>query len=110
MRPNIKTTLALALLVSDGFITVTFTVNSQQTDYSQSKDEAERFYAASSYARANEVYSRINKTGLLPAEVRGVVFGIADTLGRAKAATATADATKFEQAQKQLEQLIRAAD
>ncbi len=110
MRSNIKTTLAIALLVSLGFVTVTFTVNSQQTDYSQAKDEAERFYAAGSYARANEVYSRIDKARLSSAEVRWIDFRIADTLWRSQAGTATADTTKFEKAQKQLEELIRATE
>ncbi|HET6893643.1 MAG TPA: MG2 domain-containing protein, partial [Pyrinomonadaceae bacterium] len=110
MRPNIKTTLAIALLVALGFVTLTFTVSSQQTDYSRFKDEAERFYAAGSYARANEIYSKINKIRLSPAEVRWIDFRIPDTLWRAQAATTTADTTKFEQAQKQLEELIRVAE
>src|SRR5687768_9282443 len=82
----------------------------QQADYSKLKSEAEQFYASGSYARANEVYGKVDKTGLSMAEARWVDFRLADTSWRAQAATETADTTKFEQAQKQLEELIRAFD
>jgi alpha-2-macroglobulin len=82
----------------------------QQADYPQLRAEAERLYASGSYARANELYSRADKSKLPPAEVRWVDFRIADTSWRAQAGTATADNTKFEQAQKQLEELIRVID
>ena len=82
----------------------------QQTDYSQLKAEAETAYAQGSYLRANELYARVDKTGLAPAEARWVDFRLADTSWRAQAATETSDTTKFEQAQKQLEELIRTND
>ncbi|HSS19745.1 MAG TPA: alpha-2-macroglobulin family protein [Pyrinomonadaceae bacterium] len=81
-----------------------------QADYAQLKSEAEKQYDAGSYARANEIYARVDKSKLTPAEVRWVEFRIADTTWRAQAATQTADTTKFEQAQKQLEELIRVID
>lgn len=81
-----------------------------QADYPQLRSEAERLYTAGSYARANELYARADKSKLPPAEVRWIDFRIADTSWRAQAATATADNTKFEQAQKQLEELIRVID
>ncbi len=123
MHSTMKTTLSIALLVSLCFVTVTFTVNSQQTEagspagqpgwgaqYSQLKSEAERFYASGSYARANELYAKVDRTGLAEAEMRWVAFRIADTTWRSQAASETADSTKFEQAQKQLEDLIRAVE
>jgi uncharacterized protein YfaS (alpha-2-macroglobulin family) len=82
----------------------------QQADYSKLKSEAEQFYTAGSYARANEVYSKVDKAALTPGEARWVEFRLADTLWRAQSATETADSTKFEQAQKQLEELIRTND
>ena len=82
----------------------------QQADYARLKSEAEQFYAAGSYARANEVYGRVDQTGLSPGEKRWVEFRIADTSWRAQAATETSDTTKFELAQKQLEELIRTND
>jgi hypothetical protein len=82
----------------------------QQADYSQLKTEAEAQYSQGSYARANEIYSHVDKTKLSAAESRWVEFRLADTTWRAQAATETADTTKFDQSQKQLEELIRTAD
>jgi alpha-2-macroglobulin len=85
-------------------------VTAQQQDYQQLKQEAEQFYAAGSYARANETYARVVRNGLSATDVRWVEFRLADTSWRAQAATETSDTTKFDQAQKQLEELIRAND
>src|SRR5712671_6378601 len=86
------------------------TVSAQQPDYPQAKVKAELDYAAGSYARAYDIYTKVDKAGLLAAEVRWVDFRLADTSWRAQAGTASADPTKFEQSQKQLEELIRAND
>jgi uncharacterized protein YfaS (alpha-2-macroglobulin family) len=101
-----KTIISIALL---GLLYLLPTA-AQQTDHSKLKSDAEQFYASGSYARANELYTRADKTGLSPAEARWVEFRIADTSWRAQAATETADTTKFEVAQKQLEELIRTID
>src|SRR6266850_1872524 len=101
-----KTIISIALF---GFLYLLPTV-AQQADYSKLKSDAEQFYASGSYARANEAYSKVEKTGLSQAEARWVDFRLADTSWRAQAATETADTTKFEQAQKQLEELIRTYD
>jgi uncharacterized protein YfaS (alpha-2-macroglobulin family) len=85
-------------------------VSAQQPDYAQFKARAEEEYAAGSYARAYEIYAKVSKAGLLPADIRWVDFRLADTLWRAQAGTQTSDTTRFEQAQKQLEELIRAND
>lgn len=85
-------------------------VSAQQPDYAQVKARAEQEYAAGSYARAYESYAKVSKIGLPPEEIRWVDFRLADTLWRAQAGTQTSDTTKFEQAQKQLEELIRAGD
>src|SRR5689334_23743752 len=82
----------------------------QHPEYSRAKAEAEAQYSQGSYARANEIYAGIDKSNLPASEVRWVAFRIADTLWRAQAATETADTTKFDQAQKQLEELIRVAN
>src|SRR5678815_484193 len=82
----------------------------QQPDYSQLKNDAEAQYAQGSYARANEIYSRVDKSKQNPAEARWVEFRLADTSWRAEAATQTSDTTRLEQAQKQLEELIRAKE
>ncbi|HEX3143294.1 MAG TPA: MG2 domain-containing protein, partial [Pyrinomonadaceae bacterium] len=82
----------------------------QQPDYQQLKSQAEKLYADGSYARARELYASVSKTGLSPQELRWVEFRLADTEWRAQAATETSDTTKFEEAQKQLEELIRTND
>ena len=82
----------------------------QQSDYSQLRTEAETQYAQGSYSRANELYSRVDKTKLSAPDVRWVEFRLADTTWRAQAGTQTSDMTRFEQAQKQLEELIRVSD
>src|SRR5215211_4342907 len=82
----------------------------QQPDYAQLKNDAEAQYAQGSYARANELYSRVDKSKLAPVEARWVEFRLADTSWRAQAATQTSDTTRYDQAQKQLEELIRVID
>ncbi len=101
-----KTTISITVLVFLSLIAGA----GQQVDYPQVKAEAERFYASGSYARANEIYSKVDKIGLPAVEVRWVDFRIADTTWRSQAASETADSTKFDLAQKQLEELIRVAD
>src|SRR5215831_16052306 len=85
-------------------------VKAQQPDYPQLKSQAEKLFADGSYARANELYGKISKTGLSPEELGWISFRLADTEWRAQAATETSDSTKFEEAQKQLEELIRTHD
>lgn len=92
------------------FVFLLFNAVAQQTDYSQLRNEAEAQYAQGSYARANEIYARVDKTKLNAFDSRWVEFRLADTSWRAQAATQTADTTRLEQAQKQLEELIRVAD
>src|SRR5687767_2529121 len=104
--PTMKTIISIALF---GFLYLLPSAT-QQADYSKLKSEAEQFYAAGSYARANEVYSKVDRATLAPFEARWVEFRIADTSWRAQAGTETADTTRFDLAQKQLEELIRAFD
>ncbi|MFN2492727.1 MAG: MG2 domain-containing protein, partial [Pyrinomonadaceae bacterium] len=101
-------TLVLVLIAADqSGVTAQLTTTAQQPSYAQLRSDAEQFYLQGSYARAHELYAKVDKATLTPAEVRWVEFRIADTSWRAQAATATSDTTKFEQAQKQLEELIR---
>src|ERR1043165_1796754 len=75
------------------FVFLIFNAVAQQPDYARLKAEAEAQYAQGSYARANETYSRVDKSKLDASEVRWVEFRLADTLWRAQAATETADMT-----------------
>src|SRR6476469_560444 len=99
----------IAISITSFFFLI-FTALAQQPDYAQLKAEAEAQYAQGSYARANETYARVDKSKLNPADVRWLEFRLADTSWRAQAGNETADNTKYEVAQKQLEELIRAAD
>jgi uncharacterized protein YfaS (alpha-2-macroglobulin family) len=87
-----------------------FNAFAPQSDYPQTRDAAEAQYAQGSYDRAHELYSRVDKTRLRAGDARWVEFRLADTLWRAQAATQTSDSTPFEQAQKQLETLIRTVE
>ena len=82
----------------------------QQADYPQLRAEAEAQYSQGSYARAHELYSRVDKAKLSPTELRWVEFRLADTTWRAQIATQTSDRTRIEEAQKQLQELVRAND
>src|SRR5215211_7447174 len=84
-----------------------FKAVTQQPDYSQLRNEAEAQYAQGSYARAHELYVKVDKTKLGASDLRWVEFRLADTSWRAQAGTQTPDNTRYEQAQKQLEELIR---
>jgi hypothetical protein len=92
------------------FLFVVFSALAQQPDYLQLKADAEAQYAQGSYARANEIYARVDKSKLSAGEIRWVEFRLADTAWRSQAATQTADTTKIDVAQKQLEELIRVID
>ena len=96
-----KTIISIALF---GFLYL-LPSTAQQNDYAKLKSDAEQFYASGSYARANDVDSKLDQSGLSPAEARWVDFRIADTSWRAQAATEISDTTRFDQAQKQLEEL-----
>jgi hypothetical protein len=92
------------------FAFLLFNTIAQQNEYSQLRNEAEAQYAQGSYARANELYARVDKSKLSSFERRWVEFRLADTSWRAQAATQTSDTTRFEQAQKELEELIRSVE
>src|SRR5262249_55290232 len=91
----------------------------QQPTYDALKAEAERLYAEASYSQARELYlkaraikpppgdARLPGEASWPSEARWIDFRLADTLWRAQAATQTADTTKYESAQRQLEALAR---
>jgi uncharacterized membrane protein YukC len=63
-----------------------FSVFAQQPDYQQLKAQAEAQIAQGSYARANETYSRVDKSKLNAPDARWVEFRLADTSWRARVA------------------------
>src|ERR1044071_8392788 len=104
------TAMKTIILSISAFTFLLLNAVAQQPDYSQLKNDAEAQYAQGSYARANEIYSKVDQSKLNPTEARWVEFRLAETTWRAQAATETSDTTRYEEAQKQLEELIRVAD
>src|SRR6185369_4371735 len=83
---------------------------SQPSEFNEIKAAAEKVYAEGSYARANEMYARIDRTKLNLINRRWVEFRLADSSWRSQAATQTSDSTIIDTAQNQLEELIRVSD
>jgi len=78
------------------------------SDYASLKAQAEKFYADGSYAKANEIYSRLLVlSNITPDDARRVAFRVADTQWRSAAATDNPDTTKLDDARSQLEKQIR---
>ncbi len=75
--------------------------------YEQLKSEAEKLYAAGSYALARDVYAQVDPKQLPPEAMRWLEFRLADTQWRAQAASANADTTKLDEARRRLEALLR---
>lgn len=72
--------------------------------------QAERFITDGSYAKANALYQQAASMDLPPAEKRWVAFRTADTSWRSQAGTQTVDSTIYDEARKQLEELIRVVE
>jgi len=100
-------TIILSVVV---FAFLLFQATAQQPDYAQLRATAEAEYSQKSYARAHDLYARIDRSKLSGADLRWVEFRLADTSWRSQAATQTSDTTRYEEAKKQLEELIRVAD
>jgi uncharacterized protein YfaS (alpha-2-macroglobulin family) len=75
--------------------------------YETNKPLAEKFYAEGSYAKAHEIYSHVDVSGLSAEESRWVAFRTADTEWRSEAATDNADTTKLDAARTDLDKQIR---
>ena len=99
--------MKITIISISTFFFLLFNTLAQQPDYPQLRSEAETQYAQGSYARADELYSKVDKSKLSAADVRWVEFRLADTTWRSQSATQTSDTSRFEQSQKQLEELIR---
>ncbi len=75
--------------------------------YERLKTQAEREYSNKSFRKAHEHYLRADAMELPPADARWVDFRLADTLWRAQAGSDTADSSKYDKAQKDLQALVR---
>jgi alpha-2-macroglobulin len=77
-------------------------------EYTTNKAVAETLYAEGSFAKANEIYAKVDITSLRSKqEARWVAFRFADTQWRSQFATETSDTTKIDQARSDLEKLVR---
>ena len=76
-------------------------------DYSSIQEAAEQFYARKSFQRAYDAYLRARDLQLDPDQTRWVEFRLADTLWRSKASTQSSDPSQLEEAQRQLQELLR---
>lgn len=77
------------------------------SNYETAKATAEKLYADGSYAKAHEVYAKINTSHLPSEDARWVAFRTADTQWRSEVASNNSDPTKFDQAHADLEKQIR---
>jgi uncharacterized protein YfaS (alpha-2-macroglobulin family) len=82
-------------------------VGGPPADYETNKTTAEKFYAEGSYAKAHEIYSKVDLSKLPGDEARWVAFRAADTQWRSEAATSQSDTTKLDAARGELEKQIR---
>lgn len=100
---NMKTILCCAFVALFGWVGA----SAQPADYTGITNQAEKFFAEGSYAKAHDLYTQAKGLKLTAQQERWVDFRLADTLWRSQAATQTADTTQYEAAQHGLELLVR---
>ncbi len=83
------------------------TLLAQQMDPTEIQKEAERYYREGSYARAYELYQKLDPSKLPADQIRWLKFKLADSLWRSEASTQSPDTTNIDKARQQLEQLVR---
>ena len=83
------------------------TLLAQQMDPTEIKKEAERYHREGSYARAYELYQKLDRSKLSADEARWLNFKLADSLWRSEASTQSPDTTNIDKARQQLEALVR---
>ncbi|HSE42410.1 MAG TPA: MG2 domain-containing protein, partial [Acidobacteriota bacterium] len=102
MKSKIKF-LGLLIVIVIGFTKLL----AQQTDPQQITKEAERYDQEGSYARAYELYQKLDRSKLSAAEARWLDFKLADLLWRSESSTESPDTTNIDKARQQLEVLVR---
>ncbi len=76
-------------------------------DYSSIHKAGEQFYARKSFQRTHDTYLRARDLQLDPDQTRWVEFRLADTLWRSRASTQSSDTSQLEEAERQLQELLR---
>lgn len=103
-------TLAIAFALLTSSLSVTAGESQPPDDaYARLKQEAERYYAEKSFARALALYQQAEKLELPETERRWVTFRIGDTMWRNRAASRANDDTEYQKAHTILTDLLRAA-
>ena len=69
----------------------------EEPQYEALLAEAEQYYTDGSYAKAREVYAKVDVLAMPPDEARWIDFRLADCSWRAQAATETSDSTIYDQ-------------
>ena len=77
-------------------------------EYLKLRTQAEQKHAQGAYAQARELYVKVSKLALPPAEQRWVEFRLADELWRSAATAHRTDTTEYEQATKVLSDIVAA--
>ena len=84
-----------------------FATLAAQEGYEVIKSDAEKLYQEGSYQQAHDLYLKAAPEKLSKDEARWVRFRLADTLWRSQAATNTADPTRYQKAEADLNALVR---
>ncbi|HZS48229.1 MAG TPA: hypothetical protein VFC63_24380, partial [Blastocatellia bacterium] len=94
-----------------GLILIGFAAaQTDQMTFEKLKQEADKLYNEKSYGLALDRYTEASKMQMPAAEARWVKFRIADCLWRSQSATNTWDQSKYDQAQAQIEAVIKDTD
>ncbi len=102
-----KLRLIFALTLAFAANTIGQPAGGPPADYETNKAAAEQFYTDGSYAKAHDIYAKVDVSALPADEARWVAFRAADTQWRSEASTDRADTTKLDEARTELEKQIR---
>jgi hypothetical protein len=105
--PNLSFSIFHLLFSTLAILASTAVALSQSADYTAGKAIAEKYYTEGSYARAHEVYAKMEVSSLSAEDARWVAFRLADTQWRSAAASANPDSSELDSAHDSLEKQIR---
>ena len=97
----------LHLLTVALFLVSTSVTFSQPPDYAANKASGEQFYSEGSYARAHEIYTKMDISLLPKEDARWVTFRLADTQWRSATASSNPDTSELDAARDSLENQVR---
>src|SRR5215469_5990093 len=83
------------LLIAIMFLASATVAFCEPPDFAEGKASAEKFYSEGSYAKAREVYAKMDISSLSKEDARWVQFRLADTQWRSAAATGNPDTSEL---------------